>query len=387
MNILLPQSVLALRERMVQVAERDVAPHSRMVDERGEWPSHAFAALRRAGLMGLHVPKELGGLGEGLHALAVCTEALGHACASSAICYGMHCVGTAVIAAKATKYHADKYLRPIAAGEHITTLSLSESGSGSQFYIPSTTCTSDGENYVIEGEKHFVTNGGRCDSYVVSTCTAGGRGDTGDFSCLLVDKDTPGLEWGSAWDGFGMRGNSARSMRLKSIRIPKTQLLGHEGDQMWYIFEVVAPYFLVAMAGTYLGVAQAALDEAVSHVKTRIHSHSGDSLATLPPIQSQIAEMWSRVERTRLWLYQAAQMGDLGHPNAVQMLLGSKLEASETAVWVANEAMTVCGGIAYRENSDLSRYLRDARASHVMSPTSALLRLWIGRSVLGQPLL
>jgi isovaleryl-CoA dehydrogenase len=381
----LPAPLSRLREQVDEIVARDISPFAAETDRLARWPVHTFSALKRGGLMGLHVPRAAGGLEQGLFALAVMTESIGRACASSAISYGMHCVGTAVIAAKATQYHTDRYLTAIAAGDHITTLSLSESGSGAQFYLPEASLVREPEHYRINGTKQFVTNAGHADSYVVSTVAS--DCEPGEFSCLVLDRDSPGMEWLEPWAGFGMRGNSSRGLRMSDVCAPIANLLGAEGDQMWYVFEVVAPYFLIATAGTYLGVAQSALDETLRHLGTRTFSTSGDSLAAVPNNQTQVAEMWIRVERTRQLIYHAAEMGDLGHPSAMPLLFASKAEAAETAVWVANEAMTLCGGIAYRENSDLARLLRDARASHVMSPTTALLRLWTGRSLLGEPLI
>ena len=209
----------------------------------------------------------------------------------------------------------------------------------------------------------------------------------GEFSCVVVDADTPHLQWGPPWQGVGMRGNSSRSLRLDGVTIPAANLLGQEGDQGWYVFEVVAPFFLTAMAGTYLGVAQAALDLSVQHLQTRKHAHSGQSLADIDLLQHRVGQMWMAVERSRLLLLHAARGGDLGRPNSLTAILACKADAGNTAVQVTNEAMTLCGGIAYRENSTLSRLLRDARACHVMSPTTDLLTLWTGRSALGLSLL
>lgn len=365
----------------------DIAPQAERTDKEARWPEHAFTALKREHFMGLHVPRSAGGLEHGLLALAVLTESLAKGCPSAAICYGMHCVGTAVIAAKATGDQTERFLRPIAAGNHITTLSLSEFGSGASFYIPQTKLTRESDHFRIDGTKQFVTNGSRADSYVVTTLASEEQSAAGDFSCLIVENGAKGMEWLAPWDGFGMRGNSSRGLKLDNVRMPAGNLLGTEGDQVWYVFEVIAPYFLAAMAGTYLGVAQAALDETWRHLKARTHSTTGESLAALDIVQSQYADLWANVERTRLWIYHAAQLGDMEHAQALPYLLRSKVEAAETAVRVTNEAMSLCGGIAYRENSKLSRLLRDARASHVMSPTTEMLKQWIGRALLGQPML
>jgi isovaleryl-CoA dehydrogenase len=381
-----PPETRHLLELASTIATETLAPEASRVDAEAAWPRHSFDAFRNAGLLGLHVPKRLGGHEEGLLALASITEVLGTACSSSAICYGMHCVGTAVIAAKATPFQEERFLVPIARGEHITTLTLSETGTGAHFYMPQTTFRPENGMLVVEGTKQFVTNGGHADSYVVSAQAAGGSTDTGEFSCMVLENETDGMQWLQPWQGLGMRGNSSRGLQLNKVRMPAGNLLGAEGDQIWYIFEVVAPYFLIAMAGTYLGIAVAALRETVAHLQAREYSFSMERLADMPLLQHRLAQMWTQVERTRLLVRNAARLGDLGEQQALVHILGSKAEAAETAVNITNEAMTLCGGIAYRENSTLSRLLRDARAGHVMSPTTELLRQWQGRAILGLPL-
>ncbi len=303
------------------------------------------------------------------------------------MCFGMHCVGTAVIAAKATEYQQERYLRAIAQGKHITSLALSESGTGAHFYLPETQLRFDHNAYLLNGTKQFVTNGGHADSYVVSTMASVASSDTGDFSCLIVDRDTEGIEWLEPWKGFGMRGNSSRGLRLQDAKVPKANLLGEEGDQVWYVFEVVAPYFLMAMAGTYLGIAQSALDAAGEHLRNRRYSHSGQSLREIETLQTRYAEMWIALEKTRSLVREAARRGDLGHPDALPFILSCKADAGETAVRLANDAMSICGGYAYRENSRVAQMLRDARASHVMAPTTDILKVWAGKALLGLPLL
>ncbi len=387
MSSRLSSTLIELQAAAERITEQQIAPRAREVDENCLWPAHSMQALAQEGLLGLHVPESLGGRGQGLLALSVLTETIGKACPSSALCFGMHCVGTAVIAAKATGYQQERYLKPIARGEHITTLALSESGTGAHFYLPETRLSQDGSNFIVNGTKQFVTNGGHADSYVVSTVATGDESGLGDFSCLVVDKDTPGLEWLEPWKGFGMRGNSSRGLRFSDVRVPQTHLLGEQGDQVWYVFEVVAPYFLMAMAGTYLGIAQSALEAASAHLRNRSHSYFEEPLAQIGTLQNRFGEMWVAVEKTRCLLREAAIRADLGEPDALPMILASKAEAGETAVTIANEAMTICGGQAYRENSRIAQMLRDARASHVMSPTTDLLRSWTGRALLGLPLL
>ena len=377
--------LLGLKDTAATVASQ-IAPFATEIDRDAVWPARSMEALSKAGLMGLQVPEQFGGHGQGLLALAVLTETLGQACPSSAMCFGMHCVGTAVIAAKATTNQADHYLRKIARGEHITTLALSESGTGAHFYLSEMMIKLSGDRFIANGTKQFVTNGSHADSYVISAMSPD-SGEVGDLSCLIVDRDTSGLEWLEAWNGFGMRGNSSRAMRLSDAQVASTNLLGEPGDQIWYVFEVIAPYFLMAMAGTYLGIAQSALDAVGEHLRTRRYNHTGESLRHIDQLQTKYADMWMSVEKTRQLLYAAGERGDRGDPEALPFILSCKADAAETAVAVTNEAMTMCGGMAYRENSRVSQMLRDARAGHVMSPTTDMLKIWAGRALLGLPLL
>lgn len=345
-------------------------------------------ALLEAGFGGLVAPTDAGGLGFGIRGLMEACEIIGAECASSALCFGMHCVGTAVIAAKATDYQRAEYLVPIARGEHITTLALSEHGSGSHFYLPLTELRArPGGGYALSGSKSFITNGGFANSYVVSAVDPEADRPLGEFSCVALKEGAPGMKWAAAWRGLGMRGNASRGVELENVAVPEEDLLGEKGDQIWYIFRVVAPYFLGAMAGTYLGVSEAALREATDHLKRRSYDHSGRRLADMTVLQHRVGELWAVVERTRRLLYYAGSEGDEEGERALPALCAAKADVAECVVHVVNEAMTMMGGISYGEKGRMGRLLRDARAAHVMAPTTDVLRLWTGRAVLGQPLL
>ena len=386
------EAPIDLREvlhRATEVAIDVARPRSEAVDREAIWPDHSIRALQQAGLGGLVVPPEHGGLGYGLAALAQVCEVVGRECPSSAICFGMHCVGAAVISAKVTPAQAERYLAPIAAGEHLTTLSLSEPATGAHFYFPQTRIERESDDvFRVNGGKSFVTNGSHADSYVISGVTVGSDAPMGEFSCLILPDGAPGLEWGPKWTGLGMRGNDSRNMTLTDTPVPRADLLGQEGDELWYVFEVIAPYFLIAMAGTYLGVAAAAVDEAIqSDAGRTAYAHSGRGPAREPVIQHRIGTIWSAVERARRLIFSAAHRADAGDPDALPAVLACKAEVSECATQVANEAMTLAGGAAYRDNARLPRLLRDARAAHVMAPTTDILRTWTGRALLGQSLL
>ncbi|WP_447002643.1 acyl-CoA dehydrogenase family protein [Saccharothrix isguenensis] len=379
----LGKAVLLSRE----IAQDVVAPRARAVDETQQWPAEGIAALRSA-LGGLVVPERFGGMGQGLSAVVQVGEATGRACASTSICFGMHLVGSAVMAAKATGFHSERYLTPIVEGRHLTTLALSEPGVGGEFWLPQTSMERSGADGLrLTGVKSFVTNGGRADSYVVSTVATDPGVPPGEFSCTVVDADTPGMVWGEPWSGFGMRGNESRTLELRGVEIGRPHLLGEQGEEIWYVFNVIAPYFLMAMSGTYLGVAASALDEARSHVLARRHAHSGRALAAQPLVQHRLGVMWARVERTRRLLYHAAAAAEAGDPDALPALCSAKAEAAESAEAVVNDALTLTGGVGYANDSALHRLLRDARAAHVMSPVTDVLRVWVAKALLGEPLL
>ncbi|TDN38748.1 acyl-CoA dehydrogenase [Hymenobacter sp. UV11] len=370
------------------IAATTVSAEAPGVDTHGHWPEQSIRALQHAGLGGLVVAPEFGGHGQGMYGLARACEILGEVSASTALCYGMHCVGTAVIGAKATTQQQEEFLRPIAAGEHLTTLALSEPGTGAHFYFPQTQLLALSESeFQVNGHKSFVTNGGHADSYVLSTVGVDPDAARDGFSCLVVRQDTAGLEWGPTWQGMGMRGNSSRSLQLHNSLVPTQYLLGEQGDQLWYIFQVVAPYFLTAMAGTYLGLAQAAFNEARQHLLERSYRHNGASLSQNSLLQHRLGMLWSKIERTRQLLYHATRQGDQGDPNAVLPILSAKAEVGHCCVDVVNEAMTLVGGQGYKQHSRLEVLLRDARAVHVMAPTTDILYTWLGRALLGQPLL
>lgn len=369
------------------LAAKEVAPHAEVTDREGRWPEQPLRSLLAEGLGGLVVPESDGGLGFSLVGLLAACEAIGTACASTAMCFGMHATASAVIAAKATPSQRASLLAPIARGEHLSTLSLSEPGTGAHFYIPQVVLRREGEAYVLKGTKSFVTNGGHADSYVMSAVHAEADSPPGQFSALVVPGRAPGLAWGDRWEGVGMRGNSSRNVDLRDVRVPTDNLLGAEGDQTWYVFHVIAPHFLTAMAGTYLGVGRASVQAVTEHLRSRRYAHSGARLASAPVVQHHLGALWADLERARQLCYFAASQGETGGPDAMPAILSAKVEATDAAVRVANEAMTLAGGIGYARSGVLDRHLRDARAGPVMAPTSDMLRVWTGRWLLGEPLL
>ncbi len=371
--------------RTREIAEDVCVPAADQVDAEPRWPAEGLRALGAAGLGGLVVPEAYGGQNAGLTGLARVCEILAHACPSTAICFGMHSVGTAVIAARASQALGEKFLVPIAQGHHITAISLSEPGVGADYFFPRCGLRHDGDDWVLDGHKAMVTNGSHADSYVIAA-KSGEHASPGTFSCVLVPAGHDGMQWGKPWDGFGLRGNSARDLVLRGVRVSQDHLIGAEGDQLWLVFHAIAPHFLIALAATYLGAAQAAFDLALNYVRHRERPHALHSLAQVPIVQQKLGVLWAMLERTRLLVLHAAMEGDrTGVAGPAQF--AAKAEAADTAVAVCNEALTLCGGSAFRGQGKLGRLLRDVRAAPIMAPTTDMLRVWTGRALLGEPLL
>jgi len=383
----LSPEILKLRDLAAEVALTDLRPNAEATDRDAAWPAAGMKRLAECGLTALHIPRRLGGHEQGLLALAVIAEELAQGCSSGAMCFAMHSVATKVLGTRPTPDQEERFLRPIAEGRHISSLALSEPGTGAHFFLPRVQFRPDGDSYVLEGEKSFITSGGHADSYVLSAVPPGAELDPGAFTCLALEANTPGMEWRQDWHGFGMRGNSSRGLGLNQVRVPRANLLGAEGDQIWYVFEIIAPAFLIAIAGVYLGIARASLDTAVSHLKARRHVHTGETLSDTPVLWHEVAQAWTEVEATRRLIYHAAALADAGSAQAPLALFAAKIKVAQTVTAVTETAMILMGGKGYADNSDVGRFHRDARAAHVMAPTSHLLKTWLGRSLLGLPLL
>jgi isovaleryl-CoA dehydrogenase len=369
-------------ELVKQITREVVAPLAAEIDRSKRFPKEAFKAFGKAGLLGLLVPQEAGGLGGTLEDLVAVTETIAESCGSTAMCYLMHSCATMVVAAKATEDQKERYLRPIAEGMKIGTLAFSETGTGAHFYTPEIRAELDEDTFVLNGRKSFVTNGDQADFLIVLTNAP--TADKG-LNMFIVDRDTPGVRFQGEWNGIGLRGNNSISLVMEDVHVPHTQLVGAEGDGMELIFEVVAPFFILGVSGVNVGLARGAYLTALQHAKTRKYA-DGRSLADIQAIQFYLSDMFGAVEAASLFARNAAKAAMEGQEDAVLRVMQSKVLASESAIKVTNLAMQVCGGQGYTQQLPAERYLRDARAGAVMAPTTEVLKEWVGKSVAGIPL-
>lgn len=370
-----------LQEMAKGLAQTYLKPGAQEIDAQRRFPAEGLQAIARAELSGLLVPEQFGGRGASLTDLVLVCEQLGWACASTAMCFLMHCCGCAVMAARASNEQGERWLRPAARGEAIATLAFSERGSGAHFYQPEITAERRNGSFRLSGRKGFVTSGGKAHLYPVLVNASGEPG----LDILLVTPDLNGVKFEGRWEGLGMAGNSSIVMALDDVEVPAQNMIGQEGDGQALVFGVVAPTFLTGLAAVNIGIAQAALDAAVEHAKSRRYP-SGQTLAEVTAIQMYIADMSLSVLQARQLTLEAARSADAGEEGAFLLIMQAKVAATECAQTVTNIAMQVGGGQAYGRRLSIERHWRDARAGAIMAPTNDVLKEWAGRALTGLPL-
>jgi alkylation response protein AidB-like acyl-CoA dehydrogenase len=372
--------------KATEIAASVLAPAARQNDKEGRFSSEAVDALGRAGLLGLMLPAELGGSGLGPRSFAAVTAALAEADASVAMVYLMHICAVATIAAAPTGAAVEPILREIAAGRHLSTLAISESGSRSHFWAPVSRGRRNGAGVHLTAKKSFVTSAGNAQSYVVSSLAPDGTGPT-DSTLYLVPADSPGLSVAGPWDGLGLRANASAPMTLDGCEVPSELRLTDDRAGFKAMLEVALPPFNLGTASVSLGLCRAAVAGTAAHLKSARFEHLGQSLGeSLPTLRAQLATM--QIDTDGL----AARIDDLvehlERPRETTMLrvLEAKAAAGEVAIGVTSAAMRACGGAAFSRHMNIERLFRDAHAGAVMAPTGDVLREFIAKAILGMPL-
>lgn len=371
-----PQDVL---DAVRSVAAGPIAAQAAQVDRERRFPTDGIAALAAVGGLGIVVPKEQGGAGGGLLALAEACEAVGSACASTGMVYLMHAVTAATIAGGGGEM-ASGYLEGLASGRVVGTLAFSERGTGAHFYAPELQAVQSNGGVRISGRKSFVTSGGYADVYLVLVQSGTGEG----LDCFLVEREAQGMRFDGQWQGLGMAGNSSIALELEDVAVDASARIGASGSGADLVFSVVAPFFLVGLASVNVGIASGTLKAASEHAANRRYG-DGSLLAEVQGIQHLLADMDIAVRASRLLVHEAARLGDAGDEGALVPIMEAKVSATDMAAEVTQRALEVCGGQGYTPALPIERWLRDARAGAVMAPTNAVLRNWIGKALTGLP--
>jgi alkylation response protein AidB-like acyl-CoA dehydrogenase len=373
----------AIVEEVRQIADQSIAPQAADVDAAAHFPHASIEALATSGFLGLNVPTEYGGMGQGLRVACAVLDEIAQRCASTALIYLMHLCGTACY----TAYPAPTQdtLRQMANGKHLTTLAWSERGSRSHFWAPTSQAQQHDGRVILNATKSWVTSAGIADSYVVSTRTSGGQEPT-DTMLYLVFKEDPGFTVNGPWDSLGMRGNASAPMELRECAISTERALCKPSDGFRTMLEVVLPWFNLGNAAISVGVAEAATQATTNHLTASRLEHLGMALADLPNLRARLAQMRIETDRARAHLVSVIDAIENPGLSTTLLVLESKAAAAEAAIRVTDLGMQTCGGAAFSRHLTVERNFRDARAMSVMAPTSDVLQDFIGRALCGMPL-
>jgi alkylation response protein AidB-like acyl-CoA dehydrogenase len=367
-----------------EIADRTIAPNAAQVDAEASFPHDSVSALGDAGFLGLTVPTEHGGMGQGLRVACAVLDELAQRCPSTAMIYMMHLAGIACYTAAPER--TAPLLRAAASGGHLSTLAWSERGSGSFFWVPVSREVRENGHVRLNAEKSFVTAAGVADGYVVSTGWSGATEPTQSMLYLVMRSDE-GFSVAGQWQGMGLRGNASAPMRLENVVIGADRALSPDGKGLDVMLGVVLPVFQLSNAAVCVGIAEAAVQATRSHLMSKKLEHLGVQLADFPRARARLAQM--RIETDRARAHLTATIDAVEHPSAATQLLvlEAKAAANEAVIHVTDLAMRTCGGSALSRGLGIERLFRDARAPIVMAPTSDQAQEFIGRALCGMEVL
>ena len=368
-----------LRKTVREFAQSEIAPHAREWDERQDFPREIFTKLGEMGLMGVVWQPEYGGSGMTTLDYAIVMEELARADAGVALSVAAHnSLASGHIYLAGSEAQRKKYLVPLARGEKVGCWGLTENSAGSDAGGTKTTAVRDGEHWVLNGSKTFITNGRVADVAVVMAVTDRAKGKKG-ISAFVVERGTKGFRAGKKEDKLGVRSSDTSELVFEDCRIPADNLLGREG--MGFIDTLrILDRGRIGIAAWAVGIAQAALEASMSYAQGR--RQFGHAIADFQAVQFKIADMATEVDASRLLVWRAATLRDTGKEHTTESSM-AKLYASEMAVKVALDAVQIHGGYGFVKDYPVERYLRDSKLGTIGEGTSEVQRLVIARELLG----
>jgi butyryl-CoA dehydrogenase len=375
MNFRLSEEHEMIRKMVRDFALKEVAPTAAERDEEERFDINIFKKMAELGLTGIPWAEEYGGIGSDFLAYCIAVEELSRVCASTGVTLSAH---TSLAGWPIYKFGSEeqkhKYLKPMAQGEKIGAYGLTEPGSGSDAGGMRTIARRDGDDYVINGSKIFITNGGVADTYVVFALTDPSSKHKGT-SAFIIEKDFPGFSVGKKEKKLGIRSSPTTEIIFEDCRVPKENLLGNEGEG-FKIAMMTLDGGRNGIAAQAVGIAQGALDAAVAYAKER--EQFGKPIAANQGISFKLADMATGIEAARLLTYQAAWLESNGLPYGKESAM-SKLFAGDTAMRVTTEAVQIFGGYGYTKDYPVERYMRDAKITQIYEGTQEIQRLVISR--------
>jgi butyryl-CoA dehydrogenase len=378
MDFKLTEEQELIRKNMREFAEKYVDPIAVEIDENSRHPEELFQKLAENDWMGMPIPVEYGGAGTDYLTHIVAVEELARSCASTGFTVSIH-VGIIemLILLFGTEEQKKKYLAPLAKGQNLGALALTEPGAGTDVMAATTTAVRDGNDFIINGTKTFTTNGPTAGTYLVFAWTDKAAGRKG-MSAFIVTKGTPGMKAGEHFKKMGLRSSQTSEMVFKDCRVPQENLLGKEGNGM-AIAMTGFDHGRIGIAGQCLGIMQAALDESVRYAKQRVQF--GQPIARQEAISWMIANMATDLSAARFLTYHAAWLKDQKQPFSKEASM-AKLFAAEKAMEHTIKAVQIQGGYGYCKGAKVERLMRDAKVTEIYEGTSEAQRLVISGNVL-----
>jgi alkylation response protein AidB-like acyl-CoA dehydrogenase len=368
-----------LIEAIREIARDRVAPRAAEIDHTGTFPWDMKELLAQQDILAMPFPEEYGGLGSTELAVVMAIEELSRNCATTALILAVQQLGAMPILLAGNEEQKRKYLPPLARGEWLAAFGLTESGSGSDAAAMSTQAVRKGDKYILNGSKRFITNGGLAQVNTIFALTDPQQGTRG-ISAFIVEKTFPGFAVGRIEDKMGIKGSQTAELIFTDCEVPVENLLGNEGEG-FKIAMMTLDRTRIGIGAQALGIAQSALDLAVDYAKQRTQFQK--PIAANQGIQFMLADMATKVEASRLLVYNAAEMLDHGDSNFGMYSSMAKLFASDAAMAVTSDAIQVLGGYGYMKDYPAERMLRDAKITQIYEGTNQIQRLVIARHLLG----
>ena len=374
----LSEEHIQLQQTFREFAENEVKPLAKELDETERFPTETVQKMAEMGMMGLPIPEELGGSGVDQLGYVLAVEELSKVCATTGIILSAHtslCCWP--IMTFGTEEQKEKYLKPLASGQKLGAFALTEPSAGTDASMQKSTAVLDGDHYILNGNKVFITNAGAADVFIVFAMTDKEQGTRG-ITAFILERDMPGFTMGKPENKMGLRASSTCELVFDNVRVPVENRLGAEGKG-FKIAMATLDGGRIGVGAQAVGIAQGAIDEAVKFTKERIQF--GRRISQFQNTQFTLADMQTRTDAARMLVWRAAAAEQEGQPYT-HLAAMAKLFASETASYVANRAVQLCGGYGYTKDYPVERMMRDAKVTEIYEGTSEVQRMvisgWMG---------
>ncbi|AXX33682.1 acyl-CoA dehydrogenase [Actinosynnema pretiosum subsp. pretiosum] len=370
----------ALREAIRSLAEKEIAPHAADVDERERFPSEALSALVKAGFAAVHVPEAYDGQGADSVATCIVIEEVARVCASSSLIPAVNKLGTMPIILAGSEELKRQVLPSIAAGEAMASYALSEREAGSDTASMRARARLEGDRWVLNGTKCWITNAGESTWYTVMAVTdPDAPKKSQGISAFVVHKDDPGFSVGSKERKLGIKGSPTREIHFENCEIPADRIIGEPGTGLKTALRTL-DHTRPTIGAQAVGIAQGALDQAIAYVKDR--KQFGRSISDFQGVQFMLADMAMKVEAARHMVYVAAAKAERGEPNLGFITAAAKCFASDVAMEVTTDAVQLFGGAGYTRDFPVERMMRDAKITQIYEGTNQVQRVVMSRALL-----